>query len=134
MTRIEQEKKTVRQLLEIYCHGKNHVSKGLCEECSALLDYAYQRLDHCKFGEPTNVSVPWEGNRRGERPEPSLFGLWIARRRKTVGQKKPTCKKCPIHCYKPDMKEKMREAMRYAGPRMMWHHPIAAIRHLIREL
>ena len=39
-----------------------------------------------------------------------------------------------IHCYKPDMKEKMREVMRYAGPRMMWYHPIAAIKHLIREL
>ena len=49
-------------------------------------------------------------------------------------ENKPTCKKCPIHCYKPDMKEKMREAMRYAGPRMMWYHPIAAIKHLIREL
>ena len=32
------------------------------------------------------------------------------------------------------MKKKMREAMRYAGPRMMWYHPIAAIKHLIREL
>lgn len=31
-------------------------------------------------------------------------------------------------------KEKMREVMRYAGPRMMWHHPIAAIKHLIKEL
>ncbi len=32
------------------------------------------------------------------------------------------------------MKERMRQAMRYAGPRMMWYHPIAAIKHLIREL
>ena len=32
------------------------------------------------------------------------------------------------------MKEKMREAMSYEGPRMMWYHPIAAIKHLIREL
>ena len=86
-------------MIEIYCHGKKHVSKWLCEDCSTLLDYAYQRLDHCKFGE-----------------------------------NKPTCKKCPIYCYKPDMKEKMREAMRYEGPRMMWYHPIAAIRHIIREL
>lgn len=58
MTRIEQEKKTVRQMVEIYCHGKKHApargsrtGKSLCEACSALLDYAYQRLDHCKFGE-----------------------------------------------------------------------------------
>ena len=116
MTRIEKEKTTVRQMIEIYCHGKKHERKRLlnhvevCEECSALLDYAYQRLDHCKFLD--KPSVP-----RAER-----------------GEKKPTCKKCPIHCYKPDMKEKMRQAMRYAGPRMMWYHPVAAIRHLIREL
>ena len=116
MTRIEQEKTTVRQMVEIYCHGKKHTpstssgtGKGLCEECSILLDYAYQRLDHCKFLN--------ESSGKAER-----------------GQKKPTCKKCPIHCYKPDMKEKMREAMRYAGPRMMWYHPIVAIKHLIREL
>lgn len=51
MTRIEQEKKTVSQMVEIYCHGKKHTKEGLCEECSALLDYAYTRLEHCKFGE-----------------------------------------------------------------------------------
>lgn len=49
------------------------------------------------------------------------------------GNEKPTCKKCPIHCYKPDMREKMRAVMRWAGPRMMLYHPIEAIRHLIRE-
>lgn len=47
------------------------------------------------------------------------------------GEDKTSCKKCPIHCYKPDMREAMREVMRYSGPRMLWHHPIAAIRHLI---
>ena len=50
------------------------------------------------------------------------------------GNKKPTCKKCPIHCYKPDMREKMRAVMRWAGPRMMLYHPIEAIKHLIREM
>ena len=49
------------------------------------------------------------------------------------GNEKPTCKKCPIHCYKPDMREKMRTLMRWAGPRMMIYHPIEAIKHLIRE-
>ncbi|MGN1173490.1 MAG: nitrous oxide-stimulated promoter family protein, partial [Muribaculaceae bacterium] len=34
MTRIEQEKETVRQMVEIYCRGKKHTSKGLCQECS----------------------------------------------------------------------------------------------------
>ena len=49
------------------------------------------------------------------------------------GNEKSTCKKCPIHCYKPDMREKMRTVMRWAGPRMMIYHPIEAIKHLIRE-
>ena len=49
------------------------------------------------------------------------------------GNEKPTCKKCPIHCYKLDMREKMRTVMRWAGPRMMIYHPIEAIKHLIRE-
>ena len=49
------------------------------------------------------------------------------------GNEKPTCKKCPIHCYKPDMRQKMRAVMRWTGPRMMIYHPIEAIKHLIRE-
>lgn len=32
------------------------------------------------------------------------------------------------------MRQRMQEVMRYAGPRMLWHHPVAAIRHLWREL
>ena len=35
--------------------------------------------------------------------------------------------------YKPDRKIQMQAAMRYAGPRMLWHHPIAAIRHMMNE-
>lgn len=50
------------------------------------------------------------------------------------GEDKPTCKKCPIHCYRPQMKERMCKVMRWAGPRMILHHPVAAIRHVMREL
>ncbi|MBR9788618.1 MAG: nitrous oxide-stimulated promoter family protein [Vibrionaceae bacterium] len=49
------------------------------------------------------------------------------------GENKPTCNKCPIHCYKPEPKEQMRLVMRYSGPRMLLKHPILAIRHLIHE-
>ena len=47
------------------------------------------------------------------------------------GQDKPTCSNCPIHCYKPQLRERIREVMRYAGPRMLWRHPVLAIRHLL---
>jgi hypothetical protein len=50
------------------------------------------------------------------------------------GENKTTCKVCPVHCYKPEMREQMRRVMIYAGPRMLWHHPLAVLRHLWREM
>ncbi|OQA42364.1 MAG: hypothetical protein BWY52_02233 [Chloroflexi bacterium ADurb.Bin325] len=44
---------------------------------------------------------------------------------------KTTCTKCPVHCYKPDMRERVREVMRYSGPRMVYKHPWLAIMHLL---
>lgn len=45
------------------------------------------------------------------------------------GPDKPTCAKCPIHCYKAQMRQRIRDVMRFAGPRMLLRHPILAIRH-----
>ncbi len=44
---------------------------------------------------------------------------------------KTFCSNCKVHCYKPEMREKIRAVMRFAGPRMIFHHPVAAIRHVI---
>ncbi|NVD08044.1 nitrous oxide-stimulated promoter family protein [Vibrio sp. JPW-9-11-11] len=49
------------------------------------------------------------------------------------GEQKPTCNRCPIHCYKAEQKRQMRLVMRYAGPRMLFPHPWLAIRHLLHE-
>ena len=49
------------------------------------------------------------------------------------GEKKTSCKKCSTHCYKRDMREKIREVMRFSGPRMILYHPIEAIRHLFEK-
>ncbi|MCX7825955.1 MAG: nitrous oxide-stimulated promoter family protein [Verrucomicrobiae bacterium] len=46
-------------------------------------------------------------------------------------EEKPTCVKCPIHCYQPAPREQIKAVMRYAGPRMMWRHPVLAIGHLL---
>ena len=51
----------------------------------------------------------------------------------TFGEQKKTCRNCPIHCYKPEMKKRMREVMRYAGPRMIFFHPITTIKHFIHK-
>jgi len=47
---------------------------------------------------------------------------------------KPTCRKCPVHCYKREMREKARHIMGYAGPRMMIYHPILTILHYNDEI
>ena len=49
------------------------------------------------------------------------------------GEGKTTCRKCPVHCYRPEMREQIRKVMRWSGPRMILYHPITAIKHLIRE-
>jgi uncharacterized protein with von Willebrand factor type A (vWA) domain len=46
-------------------------------------------------------------------------------------ERKTTCGKCRVHCYRPDMRERAREAMRTAGPLMPARHPIMALRHLL---
>ncbi|WP_410770516.1 nitrous oxide-stimulated promoter family protein [Fontibacillus sp. BL9] len=47
------------------------------------------------------------------------------------GEEKSTCVDCPVHCYAPDPREMIKEVMRYAGPRMLWSHPVLTIRHMV---
>lgn len=49
------------------------------------------------------------------------------------GADKPACKKCIAHCYKPAMRERIRMVMRYSGPRLLFHAPLAAIIHIMRR-
>lgn len=46
---------------------------------------------------------------------------------------KSFCSNCKVHCYKPEMREKIREVMRFSGPRMIMYHPVMAIRHVIES-
>lgn len=94
----EGEKKVVSKMIAIYCHALHHPGEGLCDACTALRDYALQRLERCPFGDD-----------------------------------KPTCGNCPIHCYRSDMRLKIKAVMRYAGPRMMFRHPLDTLRHFYRE-
>lgn len=49
------------------------------------------------------------------------------------GADKPTCRECPIHCYRPAERAAMKDVMTFAGPRMMWRHPWLAAVHLWKE-
>lgn len=48
------------------------------------------------------------------------------------GENKGACAKCEIHCYKPEMRKRVTEVMRYSGPRMLRKHPLLAIVHLLK--
>ena len=49
----------------------------------------------------------------------------------SFGAEKPKCSQCPIHCYKPAMRQKVKDVMRYAGPRMIHKHPVLAAKHIL---
>ena len=94
----EGEKKVVSKMIALYCRSKHGSGKELCAECDSLRQYAFQRLEYCRFGE-----------------------------------EKPTCATCTVHCYKKSMRMKIKEVMRFAGPRMLLAHPVDAIRHFYQE-
>ena len=52
----------------------------------------------------------------------------------SFGEEKHKCSDCPIHCYKPSMREAIRNVMRYSGPRMIVKHPVMALRHVVGSL
>ncbi|MDR2721393.1 MAG: nitrous oxide-stimulated promoter family protein [Coriobacteriaceae bacterium] len=106
-TRRQREKRTISQMLAIYCEAhhaqevRNQLSYGgelLCSECLILDDYAVMRTERCR-----KMDV------------------------------KTSCEECGNHCYEPSMRQSIREVMRYAGPRMIKKHPVAAVRHLLKR-
>ena len=44
---------------------------------------------------------------------------------------KTFCSNCRVHCYRSEMREEIRKVMRFSGPRMIFYHPVAAIRHVV---
>ena len=60
--------------------------------------------------------------------------LDYARRRLATcpfGEEKPACNNCQVHCYSASERERVRVVMRYAGPRMLFRHPILSLYHLL---
>ena len=101
-TKREREKAMVSEMIALYCRKQHGNKKGLCPECGALNAYARERSDKCPFMET-----------------------------------KTFCSNCQVHCYKhadrergEEMWERIRAVMRFSGPRMIFHHPVAAVRHV----
>ena len=49
-------------------------------------------------------------------------------------ESKSFCSNCKVHCYSPDMRVKIKEVMRYSGPRIMFYHPSMCIQHALTSL
>lgn len=93
------EKKTVQEMIRLYCHGKHHThGQELCQECEYIAAYAAEKLQQC--------------------PRMDI---------------KTFCSQCPIHCYGKSERERIQEIMRYAGPRMLLHHPMMTMHHMLLD-
>ena len=101
----------------IYCRGKHRgvVRAPLASEGAAL--GVYGRTSPVVCGECAGLLAYAEQRRAFCSKDP-----------------KPFCSTCDTHCYKPAMREYMREVMRYAGPRSIFHgYAIQGVRHLIQS-
>ena len=75
------------------------------------------------------------GTRKGLCPECEALLEYACRRSDCCPfmETKTFCSNCKVHCYRPEMRQKIRDVMRFAGPRMLFVHPVAAVRHLIES-
>lgn len=103
--RRQREKRTISQMVALYCAG-NHGDRPRAEiaYCGEAVCEQCAKLDEYAV-------------------------LRTERCRKM--DVKTSCEECGNHCYRAAERERIRSVMRYAGPRMLTKHPIAAIRHLL---
>ena len=92
---------------------------------------------YCKGNQSAHRAAPPRERGSGERrdlcPECAELEAYAHARseRCPFMEEKTCCSNCTVHCYRPEMRERIRTVMRYAGPRMLYHHPVMAIRHMI---
>lgn len=49
------------------------------------------------------------------------------------GESKPTCRKCETHCYRPETRDRIRDVMRFSGPRLLLRAPLDWVRHQLHD-
>lgn len=65
---------------------------------------------------------------------PSCHTLYLYAQKRIANcpmmETKTFCSNCKVHCYREDMREQIRNVMRFSGPRMLLHHPAMVLRHI----
>ncbi|MDO4535214.1 MAG: nitrous oxide-stimulated promoter family protein [Clostridium perfringens] len=46
------------------------------------------------------------------------------------GENKSTCSRCTIHCYKKDMRERIKDVMKFSGWRLIVYKPMELLKHM----
>jgi hypothetical protein len=100
--------------------GKEFVRRAREFKTVAIMLRMYCRAHHRPTDAPLCRDCTELGNYARRRIERCVFG-----------DDKPTCANCTVHCYKAVMRERVRQVMRWAGPRMLWRHPVLAVWHLL---
>lgn len=103
-----QEKRTMETMVRIFCRGNRHMPK---------------------------TSRGRHAGRNGENDLcPDCRALLDYANMRTdkcpFMAEKTFCSACKVHCYSKEMQERVRCVMRYAGPRMLFVHPVMAVRHM----
>lgn len=108
-SRCERERRIVARMIALYCRA--HHASAVPNPAAAVHDSAAVGL--C--------------------PDCRALTDYTAARlaRCCFGDAKPSCRRCPVHCYSPAMRERIRQVMRWAGPRMLLRTPVEALRHLL---
>jgi hypothetical protein len=120
-------------------HGRMNV--GVPEHSASRLVTPRLRREYRTMERMVEI---WCADRHGQ-PGPAAtatceqcqaFLAYAARRLEKCpyGEAKPTCAKCPVHCYKRAQRELARDIMRHAGPRMTFRHPWLSFMHLVDKL
>ena len=88
-----------------------------------------------RHGREGAVPLPAELSGLVRKPYPlcpdcaGLLEYAVRRLRSCPLNPKPSCKKCPVHCYRPDYRERIREVMAWSGKRMILRGRLDLIRH-----
>ena len=129
--RIADEKKVVALMIRMYC--RRHCRQ---QGQNAITDQTNQTDQTARTSDTNQADNSSQTATSPLCPECAALLDYALRRLDSCrfGNGKPSCRKCPVHCYRADMRERIRTVMRWAGPRMIFRHPIAATRHLLREL
>lgn len=65
------------------------------------------------------------------RPCRKLLAHALVKRARCPLDPKPACKHCPVHCYHPTYRQKIRDVMRYSGRRLVLSGRLDMLYHLL---